>query len=88
MSRSFTDEVGIEWEVREIAHATMPASLEKLLGPDRRRSGWLVFQSANGERRRLAPYPSDWATVTDFEIIRWCAKAERVPPGPSRRDQD
>ena len=88
MSRSFTDEDGIEWEVREIANAMMPASLEKLLGPDRRRSGWLTFQSATGERRRLSPYPSDWATVTDFEIIRWCARAERVPPAPSRREQD
>jgi hypothetical protein len=88
MSRSFTDEGGIEWEVREIANAMMPASLEKLLGPDRRRSGWLAFQSTGGERRRLAPYPADWETVTDFEIIRWCARAERVPPAPSRREQD
>jgi len=88
MSRTFTDEVGIAWEVREIANAAMPVSLEKLLGPDRRRSGWLAFKSASGERRRLSPYPADWATVTDFEIIRWCAKAEQVPPAPSRRDQD
>jgi hypothetical protein len=88
MSRTFTDEVGTEWVVREIANATMPTSLQKLLGPDRRRSGWLAFQSAGGERRRLSPYPSDWATVTDFEIIRWCAKAVRVPPAPARRDED
>ena len=86
--RKFTDDGGMEWEVREIANATMPPALEKLLGADRRRSGWLSFSSATGERRRLSPYPSDWATVSDFEIAHWCARADRVPPAPERREQD
>lgn len=86
--RKFTDDGGVAWEVREIANAQMPPSLTKLLGDERRRSGWLAFSSETGERRRLAPYPSDWASVSDFEIARWCAKAERVPPAPSRREQD
>ena len=86
--RRFTDESGVEWDVREIQNPAMPDSLAKILGNDRRRTGWLLFESAAGERRRLAPYPSDWATVSEFEIVRWCAKASRVPPAPGRRRQD
>ena len=87
-TRDFMDDLGVEWKVREIANASMPASLEKFIGEDRRRSGWLSFVSATGERRRLSPYPADWARVSDFEIAHWCAKAERVPPAPGRRRQD
>lgn len=86
--RTFTDDSGVRWTIREIQNPTMPESLAKLLGNDRRRSGWLLFESEVGERRRLAPYPEDWATVSEFEIVRWCAKATRVPPGPARRRQD
>jgi hypothetical protein len=88
MSRTFTDDLGVQWEVREIHHATMPESLAKLLGPDRRRSGWLTFHSDSGERRRLSPYPSDWATVSEFEILHWCLRAVPIPPAPERRKQD
>jgi hypothetical protein len=87
-SRVFRDDADLEWEVREITNAMMPPSLAKLLGDDRRRSGWLAFTSVAGDRRRLSPYPPDWATVSDFEIARWCAKAQRVPPAPGRRQQD
>jgi hypothetical protein len=86
--RKFSDDAGIEWEVREVANATMPPSLVKLLGDERRRSGWLAFVSATGERRRLSPYPPDWKTVSDFEIAHWCARAATIPPAPGRRRQD
>jgi hypothetical protein len=87
-SRTFTDTVGVTWTVREIGSPSLTATLEKLFEKDRRRGGWLVFESAEGDKRRLAPYPPDWRTVSTFELERWCMKATRVPPAPARRAQD
>lgn len=84
--RSFTDSEGLHWEIREIANPALPPSLEKVMGTDRRRSGWLLFESDTGLKRRLAPYPSDWRQVSDFEIERWCMRATSVPPAPARRE--
>jgi hypothetical protein len=86
-SRTFIDSVGVQWAVREIATLKLSGTLSRLLETDRRRSGWLVFE-AEGEKRRLAPYPPDWRTMSAFEIERWCMRATRVPPAPARRAQD
>ena len=87
-SRSFTDSVGVNWTVREIGSPTLTQTLAKVLKSDRRRSGWLVFESTDGDKRRLAPYHPDWRTVSMFELERWCMKATRVPPAPARRAED
>jgi hypothetical protein len=87
-SRAFTDSVGVDWTVREIGSPTLTETLAKVLHSDRRRSGWLVFESSEGDKRRLAPYPPDWRTVSMFELERWCMKATRVPPAPARRAED
>lgn len=87
-SRSFTDTVGVEWTVREIDSPSLTHTLAKMLEKDRRRGGWLVFESSEGDKRRLAPYPPDWRTVSTFELERWCMKATRVPPAPARRAED
>ena len=87
-SRSFTDSVGVDWTVREIDSPTLTQTLAKVLKTDRRRSGWLVFESNDGDKRRLAPYPPDWRTVSMFELERWCMRATRVPPAPARRAED
>lgn len=84
----FRDSVGVTWTVREIASPSMPPKLEALLGEDRRTGGWLLFQSEDGERRRLAPYPADWRKLSASEIERWCMRAVRVPPAPERRGID
>ena len=86
-SRTFLDSVGVEWVVREIVTPKLSVALTRLLEHDRRRSGWLVFE-AEGEKRRLAPYPPDWRTMSVFELERWCMRATRVPPGPARRAED
>lgn len=87
-SRTFTDAVGVEWTVREIDSPSLTGTLAKVLERDRRRTGWLVFETPEGEKRRLAPYPPDWRTITPFELERWCMRATRVPPAPARRAQD
>jgi hypothetical protein len=86
-SRNFVDSVGVEWVVREIATPKLTGTLARLLDHDRRRGGWLVFET-EGEKRRLAPYPPDWRTMSTFEIERWCMRATLVPPAPARRAED
>ena len=88
LSRSYVDSDGVEWIVREIASPTLTGKLAQMLDEDRRRGGWLVFESGEGEKRRLAPYPPDWRTLSAFEMQRWCMRAIRVPPGPARRAGD
>ena len=75
LSRTFRDMVGVEWTAREIAGPELTGKLATLLEHDRRRGGWLVFESAEGEKRRLVPYPPDWRTISDFELERWCMRA-------------
>jgi hypothetical protein len=87
-SRTFVDSVGVEWTVREISSPSLSGALAKLLESDRRKGGWLVFESKGEAKRRLAPYPPDWRTMTVFEIERWCMRATRVPPAPARRAED
>lgn len=87
-TRTFVDSVGLEWTIREIASPTLTSAMAKVLDHDRRRGGWLVFESSEGEKRRLAPYPPDWRTMSAFEIERWCMRATKVPPAPSRRAED
>jgi hypothetical protein len=87
-SRVFVDAVGLEWTVREIASPTLTGAMAKLLANERRKGGWLVFESSEGEKRRLTPYPPDWRTMSAFEIERWCMRATRVPPAPARRAED
>ena len=45
--------------------------------------GWLVFESRDGERRRLAPIPAmpnGWDAVSIDELRSWCAMANPAPP--------
>ena len=88
LPREFTDSVGVTWTVREITPGPMPPKLLAMLGEDRRQGGWLLFLSADGERRRLSPVPAAWAELPDFELERWCMRARRVPPAPERRAED
>lgn len=88
VSRQYVDSCGVEWTVREIGTVTLGRGVARVLENDRRRSGWLVFESVEGEKRRLAPYPPDWRTMSTFEIERWCMRATRVPPAPARRADD
>ena len=87
-SRTFTDADGEQWTVVEVATPRMPPALARLVGGERRARGWLVFVNDRGEKRRLSPFPSDWRSVTDFEIERWCMRAAAVPPAPERRAVD
>jgi hypothetical protein len=88
LPRAFTDSFGAVWTVREITPGPMPEKLSQLLGPDRRRGGWLLFISEQGEKRRLAPVPEGWRGLSERELEACCMRARGVPPAPARRSED
>ena len=40
-------------------------------------SGWLCF-TRDGERRRLAPIPTNWLSASEAQLAEWCRAAKRV----------
>lgn len=75
-ARTFDDSTGTRWEVFEVHRAAekpgpVPAGLER---------GWLAFEHGT-EKRRLAPFPSDWVEAPVVELERLCAIA-RVALSP------
>lgn len=87
-TRRFTDCVGMEWHVYSILPLAVLQSVILLLPHAERRKGWLLFESSDGERRRLAPFPHDWRHISAFELERWCMKATPVRDLPARRAGD
>lgn len=76
-ARTFEDSAGATWEVFEVHRASgklggVSAGLEL---------GWLAFVK-EGEKRRLAPFPSDWEQVGDSELEQLCARARLSAPRP------
>jgi hypothetical protein len=49
--------------------------------PEAYREGWLLFESAN-EKRRLAPVPHDWESLSDQALAQLCAGASPQPARP------
>lgn len=76
--REFRDHAGVQWVVFLTARSV--ARDQHL--PEAYREGWLAFESAHGEKRRLAPVPKDWEALTDQELSTLCAQAS---PTASRR---
>ena len=60
-------------EKREV-RIRVPAALQE---------GWLAFQ-AGTDRRRLAPIPDQWSTLSDEELLRLLARADR-PDGDGQK---
>ena len=75
MVRHFRDSAGIEWCVLQTEPQPDRSSRQRL--PEEFRGGWLVFESAN-EKRRLAPFPSDWPALADRELLQLLSQAQPV----------
>lgn len=69
-ARTFEDSSGTVWEVFEVHRASQKAGAVSA-GLER---GWLSFVSSDA-KRRLAPFPGDWASVPDDELERLCGRA-------------
>ena len=49
----------------------------RLVVPNELREGWLAFHTM-GERRRVAPIPSNWDSMPDDELARLVSAATRL----------
>jgi hypothetical protein len=92
--REFTDSAGTVWSVYHVEPRDVSPSLARLREtlsnvPAERRQPWLLFESREGERRRLTPVPGRWEeNCMDSEVAEWCAAADPIPPAPLRREED
>jgi len=94
--RIIQDEKGRTWHVwgvqpTDIMRQVSEPVPKQPLDPQRQRrilsvdpqwaDGWLTFET-HDEKRRLAPYPTDWTGLSDLELSKLCAEA--VPVKASR----
>lgn len=96
--REFNDEQGRLWRAWEIRPEAIhpPTKGEDWLA-DCYITGWIVFETLAGdEKRRLCPWPMNWAEADEPRLRQLLASAERVPPqraaeqrrsGPTRRPE-
>jgi len=81
--REFRDHAGVEWKVWDITPDRMHPVTAREMFVGRYvdfQEGWLVFES-DTERRRLAPYPMQWA---DFPVMELETLLHMATPSPSR----
>jgi hypothetical protein len=67
-----------EWRVFDVV------PLDQMIVSPELRQGWLYFEAAGGEHRRLSPIPRDWETATHAQLLTWLEAAVRVRPSPPR----
>lgn len=76
--REFRDRNGVEWRAWSVIPGRASGKAQRYLGE--LRSGWLAFETLDGRaRRRLAPFPADWISVSDSEIERLLEQAIEAP---------
>lgn len=46
--------------------------------PPRLKEGWLALQAVD-ERRRIAPIPTNWTTLSEVELAQLIAESEALP---------
>jgi hypothetical protein len=82
--RHFRDEAGVEWKVSLTARGSDAVSREHSL-PEAFREGWLVFESSR-EKRRLAPIPPNWESLSDEALAALCTRAVTQTARPKAGD--
>ncbi len=91
--REVRDAAGVAWNVFDVfpmARQLAPGRPTPARLAPAMESGWLAFQSAAGERRRVVPTPAGWEALSDAELLALLAGATpagaddapaRTPPG-------
>jgi hypothetical protein len=77
----YVDAEGRHWVVREVRDPNLAMIPPHLLTRPEFAEGWLLFES-EGEKRRLAPYPDDWMTLSVKQLDQWRMRARRIDPVP------
>ena len=75
--RQFRDAAGVEWKVSMTTRSGAAVSRDHYL-PESYREGWLLFES-NAEKRRLAPVPRDWDSLSEEALAALCTRASPQP---------
>ena len=76
--REFRDRNGVEWRAWSVIPGRASAKAQRYLGE--LRSGWLAFETLDGRaRRRLAPFPADWMSLSDADIEQLLESAVEAP---------
>lgn len=79
--RKILDDDGVVWQVWEIRPEQLVRTSDIELLPRDLTGGWLAFESEDGRRARLAPYPVDWEQLSGSELLELCRSAS-----PARLD--
>lgn len=82
--RQFRDAAGVNWKVSLTSRSSAAVSRDHFL-PEAYREGWLLFESER-EKRRLAPIPKDWESLSDEALGRLCAGASPQAARPRTGD--
>ena len=84
--REFTDESGRVWSAWSVQPAEIhPATKSEDYLSDCYVIGWIVFETKGGEeKRRLCPWPANWASLPDDSLRDLLRKAEKVAPSKLR----
>lgn len=88
--RQFIDSHGRRWSVWDIIPSAVTFDLASTTAsrtesraaarlPEQFSDGWLCFER-EGEKRRLAPLPSQWATLPSSRLEELCRQAATVLP--------
>jgi hypothetical protein len=72
--REFLDNDGVRWSVQEIVPEPRATRNRTLLTRPGYENGWLCFRT-EGMTCRIAPFPANWRTISEYEIERWCMRA-------------
>jgi len=78
--REFSDTSGTSWRAWNITpEASPPTRAARTAYTDLHDTGWIVFETPDGrEKRRLCPYPDQWATMSDAELLQLLVQASTV----------
>ncbi len=71
--RTVTDTQGRNWRIWHV----VPQSAVLIQTSPQMSQGWLCFES-DGDKRRMAQPPENWATMTDAELLQLLAGASEV----------
>src|SRR3954469_10896778 len=79
--REFNDASGRKWLAWDIKpEAIHPATRAEDYLADCFVTGWIVFETVSGdEKRRLCPWPVQWATSTEAQLRDLLDRAEKIP---------
>ena len=89
--RDFVDRDGRSWQLWEVPPEQLSTRRPGAYAGDYE-SGWLAFESSDGERRRLPHYPRNWRELDGQAIEALCRDARPVtrrrrPNGESHADE-